>query len=813
MGNLISSLFGPSQEEICEETKNILTDLYEQALSSKDEDELKSLYQEALKYNDCKDDNVNKYKNMIYTVYIELLYENQINSFKSSIDECNDEKCINQWYAIYSTKLNNIPEIKDKYLSSLQQIIVNRKIEIENNAATELINQLDDQAEGISKDIELLETYINNIKNLTNKLVELTEESSKLILEEEIEEYYQKIDKIVYNTINIYTEIKNSYQVKQQKFTFDKKADDEAINNTYDNYCKNVINRVDELNAKIMNLQDISIIFEYLISIDYNHGEYNKNSLAKYSDEINKLTETMNEENKKLFRIKIILSFKKLIVFIFCGYGLSIGNQNTKELTNKDVDVYTSSIKNLINEHLNIDTYKLMLQFSELIPLIYPFDSKYSFNNLDFKGDSHEIDSNNSEKYISYSVHQYISNSDIYKKLSLDSIDETINSIGLISEDNLRCHLFYLGVYFFRYYYANESIRDLLKSYKTNAITYLTNEISLDTLYKETKDLLKKQSMEHWKGLPLMSKKRLNTNSKFDTMPKNTPIYIPDHEKKLATIYILNCIYYKVGDINKGGQYTYKITDSITYDKIFTNDVFFWNNDTKRNATIEEILDYPLNEDKIGGLYVNVDNTIVENVKKLGYYIENGKNLKYNNDLIKLSSDKYGDIKTATNHTIEITDRFFQISGSIQIKELGLDRLGCYALKEDSKYVLNVDIINELLNGFDKNTSLNVMANNANNWMFSSVDYMCCVGNQNNTNVSELVAYIYQEVIRKVVTWRMVIPIQTLCVNITMNDNDYKVLSDIYKNEYDICNEMFDRSTLFMKLDGKDKPISDTFGF
>ena len=184
MGNLISSLFGPSQEEVCEETKIILTKLYEQALVSKDENELKSLYQEALKYNECKDENVNKYKNMIHTVYIELIYENHLNSFKSLIDECNDEKCINDWYVVYSNKLNDIPEIKDKYLSSLQQIILNRKIEIENKAATELINKLDNQAEGISKDIELLEIYITNIEDLTNKLLELTEESSKLILEE-----------------------------------------------------------------------------------------------------------------------------------------------------------------------------------------------------------------------------------------------------------------------------------------------------------------------------------------------------------------------------------------------------------------------------------------------------------------------------------------------------------------------------------------------------------------------------------------------------------------------------------------------------
>lgn len=807
MGNLVSLIFGPSQEEICNETEAHLTNLYTQALSSKSIEELQQLYTQALTYNKCKDENVNRYKDLIHQIYLDLVFNQHINSFKDLIDKCDDKKCVDDWYAVNLNKLDNIAEIKDKYRSTLEQMIINKKIELENKDADELINKLDKQSVENKDAMELLQLYVVNINEIEEELKESTDKGVIDKLNQAKNEYKNKIDLIVDNSVKNYKEINERSNVKVNNMTLVKESESGAINEAYNGYYENVIKKIDELDKMIIILRDYLEIFNYLVEIGFTSEKGNKETYKSYISDVEKIIEKIEKENAELFKKKVLLSFKKLIAFIFCGYGVSVLDVTTRDIK----DVYTNSIKYIIDTYLSIDTYKIMLQFSELISLVYPFDSQYSFSNLDFVNSEHMKDPNNPEKYLSFSIPKYISSSSTYIDLNLTKIDNSTNSLGLPSEDNLKCHLFYLGVYFSRYYYANKSIKNLLDNkYNSLVLDYLTDDTKFSDLYTKTKELLKKQDIEHWKGLALMSKKRLNSNIKFEIVPINTPIYFSDYEKQLATIYILNCIYFKVGDINQGGQYTYKIeSNGIGYKNFFNDEPFFYNNSKNRMATIEEILNYGIDKGEIIERYENIETMLTETNDK---YENNDK-------LIELTSDKFiknieeREKAVIKNHTELITDRFFQISQTQLIEELGLGNLGCYSMSLNNEYTLNTSIINELLSEFNTKNALNVMANSINHWMFSSIDYMCCVANQNNSNTSELVAFIYQEVIKKVLTWRMVIPIQTLSVNITINNNDYKTLKESgYKEDWKIHNDMFDRSSIFMKLDKDGKPI-DNFGF
>lgn len=815
MGNLVSSLFGPSQEEICNETEAHLTNLYTQALSSKSIEELQQLYTQALTYNKCKDEDVNKYKGLIHQIYLDLVFNQHINSFKDLIDKCDDKKCVDDWYAVNLNKLDNIAEIKDKYRSTLEQMIINKKIELENKDADELINKLDKQSVENKDAMELLQLYVISINEIEEEINESTDKGVIDKLNQAKNEYKNKIDLIIENSVKNYKEINERSEVKVNAMELNKKSDSGAINDTYNGYYGNIIKKIDELDKMIIILRDYLEIFNYLVEIGFISEKGNKETYKSYISDVEKIIEKIEKENAELFKKKVLLSFKKLIAFIFCGYGVSVLDVTTRDLQ----DIYTNSIKYIIDNYLSIDTYKIMLQFSELISLVYPFDSQYSFSNLDFVNSEHMKDPNNPEKYLSFSIPKYISSSNVYNKLTLSEIDNSVNSLQLPSEDNLKCHLFYLGVYFSRYYYANKSIKNLLDNkYNSLILDYLTHDTKFSNLYIKTKELLQRQDIEHWKGLALMSKKRLNSNIKFEIVPVNTPIYFSDYEKQLATIYILNCIYFKVGDINQGGQYTYKIeSDKIGYKDFFNDEVFFYNSGKNEMATIEEILNYGIDKGEIIERYENIEKMLTETKNKYESFVDGKK--QYNEKLIELSSDEF--IKNVEerekavikNHTELITDRFFQISETQLIKELGLGKLGCYSMSLNNEYILNISIINELLSEFNSENSLNVMANSVNHWMFSSIDYMCCVGNQNNSNTSELVAFIYQEVIRKVLTWRMVIPIQTLSVNITINNNDYKTLKkNGNKEDWKIHNDMFDRSSIFMKLDKDGKPI-DNFGF
>lgn len=533
----------------------------------------------------------------------------------------------------------------------------------------------------------------------------------------------------------------------------------------YDNFKEKEINETDNDKQKydiyIINIENINKIISEIeqYSIQYSIDD-------KISKLLNELTIKKNnyeiEASKLNGNIKI-LQIKKLAAYIYCGYNLSLISSYNKN-TNESIDNLLDAINAILDSNLTFDSYYYLLQFSELLYLLYPIE------NIDV-GNKSVDDENTLKTYLNL---EDKSKSKLYK------------------------HLQFLGLYYAKFYYNNQDLNQtenneiISKEYqqkKTEVEKYLKLNSTDETLFNETKTLFKTQSIEHWKSLVQMSRKRLKFNNAIHYIPEILPIYYFELEQYLSSIYITNLIYFNLGSISDKGQYTYHNINPLKYEEIFSDKP--WDRRTKINVT--EI------------------NNLTSKQKQM--YEQTMEFIKNNPELsqeeyekvdypLKLTSDKYGSLtdKTIINHTAYITDRFLQKfinNGVIKIPPLG-----AYKFVKNN-YIINYTLIPNILTKIRGDKASDYFGNCANSFLINSIDYMCEIYDKKNGNFSEFVSILYYEIVTGSLTWNMVFPLQTLITNMTINNNDFIYLNNKFKTEQEKYDHMIDRSTLFKKNNGE----------
>ena len=168
---------------------------------------------------------------------------------------------------------------------------------------------------------------------------------------------------------------------------------------------------------------------------------------------------------------------------------------------------------------------------------------------------------------------------------------------------------------------------------------------------------------------------------------------------------------------------------------------------------------------------------------------------------MKLISDKFGTLtnKTIKNNTANITNKFLQ--KFINQGVLKVPPLGAYKFAKNN-YVINYTLIPSILIKLEGDKNIDYFGNCANSFMVNSIDYMCEIYDTKHGNFSEFVSQFYYEMIGGSLNWNMVFPLQTLNINMTINNNDYNNLENKFKTNEEKYDHMIDRSTLFRKSNG-----------
>ena len=600
------------------------------------------------------------------------------------------------------------------------------------------------------------ENEIDNCEVIQQKLSELFEKASTITDEKELAQ--------IYNVAKSYVEC-NSTEVEKMKTSI------------YEIYqallYKNALNIFNSYSPQLITEDMTDVEKHDTLKINYNLLIELSNKLQPYmslytiNDEISKLINGINEQKtfientiSELNGTIRLLQIKRLASFIYCGYGVSCSSYYDPSTATSEDGILTN-IKKIIKNNLNEETYDFLLQFSELLYLLYPIEIV--------------TDENNSS----------VVNASVLK----DYIKE---------DGKLYKHLQLLGIYYSLHYYYNPDLDstdisyEISSEYETRmkeAETYINKQSTSDSLYNETKELFKKQSIEHWKGLPFMAQKRFSYEIQINYIPSNLPVYYPKYEQYLACVWVTNLIFYKLGDINQGGQYTYNSISPLTYDEVFKKEA--WDRKTKIETST-------INVEKPKTIYETWYNYVMNNPNMTK---EQYDKIDSKTHPLKLTSDEYNSITKAINHTAHITDKFLQ---KVLDEVFSIPPLGAYELV-NTNYMINYNLIPNFLKSINGDKDIDYFALRPNNFLISAIEYMCeCFDKKYNSNFSELMSQLYYT-IKSAVSWDLIFPIQTLKINMTINHNDNIYLQNNFSklSAEDRYDHMIDRCTLFQKSNGK----------
>ena len=643
----------------------------------------------------------------------------------------------------------------------------------------------------------------NNSNNNSNNIIECENEISKL----------QELYNLASQTTNL-EKIRNYYD---QSLTYICESD--KLNNLKEDlngiYIDILINNLTQLAETYNNLNTNETNSELLITFYQNKSDL-LNQIIEYiyeikkinilntedkkiqSEWISKLTsyenDDINIENKlkELEESNFIIHIKRLVVFLFNGYGIygSYGDLSDTELLEQVLNPY-------FDKNLTLKEYKYLLKFSEFLGILYPFDDNICIFE---DGKEKKIIDENLEKYLN-------------SKLRV-----TLNELGL----------FYINKYYSNYLINSTEINENIKKQITTnhedtdklALNFIeSNEINIDNLYKETKSLLKKQTIEHWKSLVSLTSKQVLSSPFIEYLPNTFPIYCIQLEEYIAFVWALNILFFNYGkDYKKGGGLTYTNPSPLSYTDIFSDEEW----DLKSFVNVYTVL--------------NTSNTDVSetNYAKINYnkakkawdesvtQIENFKNqLKNGNKItqteyekssypLKLSSTKFGE-EITINNTGYITN-YLIYNKMLKDKDYPMfSGFGCYRLLDNSEYVINFEYPYDLTISMDTNIwwnnnskFLNAHMLNACELIRKTVDVSPDTTEADGNTYSHLCTYTYNNVITNGFGLYFLIPLQTIKTNMFINYYNYTNYKNTNKfnNDTKILDHMFDRCTLFKKNDG-----------
>lgn len=512
MGNSLSNSNKNNEEVIrCTEIEFKLYELYLQSQTTTSSSELKKLYNEAMgMVEGCVSENIDNMQEYIYITYQQCLFnesKKKVEDFKAEInDSPYRTNSIGDTKNGFKTLFNDFISLNDKY--------------------KKLMNEL---------------AEVSNLFTIGDEINRLEIET------------YQTYQDVIYNEVQHYSIELNNYADKEFEII--------------ENNVAAATNTTSELKSEVMSGDCYEkVITAYKVFLEEFRKEvinvYDKNNdVIKIFNDQQDVYDSILESQSLLSGNAEVYYFKRLISLIYCGYGVGISVDY--QSANSSDNIVTQIKENIINPAMTVTNYKRLLKYSELINLVYPFDS------IDLIGDGTQLTEDKIIKYIAETTE--------YKDIT------NVGGLGknrrgtLLIEPTLRMYLLYLGVYYSSIYYSTRtgekgtvSGADEKNAYESNCIEYLQKPyVDEEQLFNDTKELLRTRSVEHWKSLTQMANKPILLQTGFGLIPNITPVYYEKYEQFLATLFSLNIIYYNIGSISQQGQYTFykpdDIVEGVTY--------------------------------------------------------------------------------------------------------------------------------------------------------------------------------------------------------------------------------------------------------
>lgn len=320
-----------------------------------------------------------------------------------------------------------------------------------------------------------------------------------------------------------------------KKWEENKDAKNEKENKDPMYYGAFINERMTKLNNGINNLEQIQTFYLY-----------DDNFILDLTQE---LIEDRNDINKNFSKyIGLYNIYKKFILSKYYAIGRGSITTDNKE-REKEIKKHLETIQ----EYFDVDTYKYLMKFSELVPILYPTwpineDGQY----LKF------TDINSFYKWVDDDNYFNISSEDVqcrYVYLIIYYSDIAMNKT-VPNHENITWFAYYDALF--------QKIEDMIR-----------NQIIVDEkgLFCATKKIYKLLGINHWKSIKFYANVGIDSMNKNEQLyiPSNYPIFSPKLESLITITYTYNKLIEIYGNKDKKGGRFFEDPNIFHYDDIFYN--------------------------------------------------------------------------------------------------------------------------------------------------------------------------------------------------------------------------------------------------
>lgn len=291
--------------------------------------------------------------------------------------------------------------------------------------------------------------------------------------------------------------------------------------------------RLTLFNNGISNLEKLNTFYVY-------DDEYISGFLEYYTEIYNKIN-TVYSKYGGTYDL-----YKKCLMTKYYAIGIIPPTRDMKK-----IELDLKSNLSIIQEYFNIEVYKYLLKFSELVPILYPI---WKLSN---SGQFVEI-TDMSAFYKWAEEKQYF---------NVNTVDVQQNFINLMAYYALEVMNKTIpgqeSLTWFAYF--GELFSNLEQSILNQKIT------SEEELFRETKIIYKLLGINHWKSIKFYANLNLDKVNQTEQLfiPSNYPVFSPKLETLTTIIYSFNKLVEVYGRKEKKGGRYFKDPNILHYDEIF----------------------------------------------------------------------------------------------------------------------------------------------------------------------------------------------------------------------------------------------------
>lgn len=289
--------------------------------------------------------------------------------------------------------------------------------------------------------------------------------------------------------------------------------------------------RMTLLNNGINNLGQLQTLYEY-----------RDNFILDLTRE---LTNDKDKINKKFSEyIGLYDIYKKFILSKYYAIGIGpIDEINREGLIKEQLEK--------IQEYFNIDTYKYLMKFSELVPILYPIWPINADNQrLEF------TDINAFYQWVDTNSYFHVNTFDVQSRFAylMSYYSDIVMKKTVPNNDTLT---------WFNYY---KTLFDKIEEMIRNKV--IANE---KDLFDATKKIYKLLGINHWKSIKFYANVDINTmdDNEHLYIPSNYPIFSPKLESLITITYSYNKLVEIYGNKEKKGGQFFEDPNIFHYDDIF----------------------------------------------------------------------------------------------------------------------------------------------------------------------------------------------------------------------------------------------------